>query len=218
MGETVKSAGVEITGKPFYFVDGQSTSAGVAIVRNVLKPGEKQDISMGNINLDFDFGGRANGLSLLYSDSGGNVNLQVNGDRKIVADLLSLHGQQVGGVGVSVTTVDGGFRLTLDGGIDQFAIGGQEFALDEVAYKGDGRIAIPVDDSSDELVVSVGWQFDSGGTHQTLSLIHIWRVQPQINSGRHFEPDVHIVIRQVDHRHVTGQGDRMAYDLSLIHI
>jgi hypothetical protein len=167
VGQTIKSGGVEITGKPYFFVGGQSTSEGVANVRDLLKPGTLQDISMGNINLDFDFGGTAAGVSLLFGDFGGNTNLRVNGDLRIVEDLSSLNGQLVGGVQVFVAPIDGGFELSLDGEVDQFAIGGQEFALDQVVFKGDGRLEIPVDDSSDELVVSVAWQTDTGGSHQT---------------------------------------------------
>lgn len=167
VGETVKSGGVEITGKPYYFVGGQTTSEGSALIRDTLKIGNKLDVSMGNINLDFDFGGRVNGLSLLFGDFGGNTNLRINGDLRIANDLKDLDGQFVGGVRVAVGDVDGGFRLSLDGAIDQFAIGGQEFAMDVIEYKGDGRIQIPVDDLADELVVSVAWQQSTGGSHQT---------------------------------------------------
>ncbi|MCA9149357.1 MAG: VWA domain-containing protein [Planctomycetales bacterium] len=167
VGQTIKSNGVEITGKPYFPVVGQSTSGGRAIITNQLGPGNLLDIAPNNINLDFDFGGRVDGLNLLFNDSGGNANLRINGDLRVVDDLISLNGAFVGGVEVLVTPFEKAFELTLRGEIDQFSIGGQEFALDQVTYKGDGRIAIPVDDSSDELVVSIGWQTDTGGKHQT---------------------------------------------------
>lgn len=167
VGETVKSNGVEMTGKPFYYAGGQTTSDGRAYVRNTLKPGVNLDLSMGAINVEFDFGGRANSVSLVCKNSGLAGNLRVNGELVIFNEMTPLHGTTIGGVAVSITPLADGVRLDLNGAIDQFSIGGQDFAFDEVEFKGDGRIQIPVDDSSDELFVSVAWQTSTGGTHAT---------------------------------------------------
>ena len=168
VGQTVKSGGVEITGKRFVFVPGQFTDEGYALITDQLDPGQQFDAAMGNINLEFDFGGRVERLALLFGEFGGVVNLEVNDELVIAQSLMELDGASVGGAKVSVELIKGGGRLVVDGPVEQFAIGGQEFAIDEVVFKGDGYIEIPVDDRSDELVVSVGWQQDSGGTHRTI--------------------------------------------------
>lgn len=164
-GDTFSSRSVEITGKPFFLAPGQTTS-GRARVEDLLEIGSQQDVFTSNILLDFDFGGDVRELSLLFGEFGGIVNLEVNGDLRIVRSLTELNGSEVGGAKIVVEEVKDQFRLIVIGEISQFAVGGQEFAVDEVRFQGAGRIQIPVDDSSDELVVAIGWQ-DKDFGHQS---------------------------------------------------
>jgi Ca2+-binding RTX toxin-like protein len=95
-------------------------------------------LATNNALVDFDFGQQVVGLLLGFFDGGGSVNLRVNNDLSIVGNLSSLNGQQLGGVSVAVSMVTDnlGF-LQLVGSIDDVAIGGQEFWIDNVVVLGD---------------------------------------------------------------------------------
>jgi hypothetical protein len=74
------------------------------------------------------------GLSLDYGAHGGNLNIEVNGDFVNFGSFDEIDGTIIGGVSVSVLSTDfGDFgSLVLTGSIREFAIGGQEFAIDNL--------------------------------------------------------------------------------------
>ncbi|MDY7083228.1 MAG: PKD domain-containing protein, partial [Halobacteria archaeon] len=72
-----------------------------------------------------------------YTDHGGNTNLEVNGDRRVVDNLGSLDGQTVGGATVTVWEAgepSGNNQLAVTGSITSFSVGGQEFNIDNVTF------------------------------------------------------------------------------------
>lgn len=91
--------------------------------------------SGGGISLDFDFGSNLVGLSLLYGAYGGTLNLAVNGDSVVVVSFADLPAS-LGGVDITLTgdPFGPGALLSFDGTIQSFAIGGQEFVLDDVVF------------------------------------------------------------------------------------
>jgi hypothetical protein len=92
-------------------------------------------------------------LSLLFGNFGGYTKVEVNGETRQVFSLLGLNGTQIGGVDAFVTqsapsgNVHG--RLSLYGPINSFAIGGQEFAFDNVT-------AVPEPSSALSLLAAFG--------------------------------------------------------------
>ncbi|MDQ3956185.1 MAG: VWA domain-containing protein [Actinomycetota bacterium] len=159
VGDTFETNGAVLEGKAFFFSDGKPTEQGSATVdERQLAGGSGLDVGLNNINLSFDFGGTPSDLSLLFGDYGGNVNLEVNGELRNVADLFDLDGRFIGGVRVEVIDRGQGLGLlSLDGRVSSFAIGGQELWIDDLTF-GRGVHAFFVDDTSDLLVLSASWQ------------------------------------------------------------
>ena len=94
-----------------------------------------------NVNIDFMFGCPLDGLSFRYAYWGGSINTSVNGDMQDFSIFSDIHGQQLGGVDVTVAVdpaVSSGHEegvVTLEGRIDSFSVGGQELAIDDVCPK-----------------------------------------------------------------------------------
>jgi len=158
VNDTVVDSGVTLTGRPFAWSNGQETSNGYARVQtNGRAGGSGQELWCNNINLRFDPPAPYRFAQIAFGTYGGNENLEVNGDRRNVGDLFSLDGQTIGGVAVSVTPLPNARnlgRLTLTavaGGepIRAFAIGGQEFAIDDLVFRtpepGESDVPAPID-------------------------------------------------------------------------
>ena len=172
VGDRFASRGVRIVGLPFFFSDGTQYEGGFTRVENnQASGGTGNDLQVNNINLGFGVPEETTQVSLLFGDFGGNLNLFVNGKLLNFSRFIEIDGTKVGDVEISVEfskdSTNG--RLTLNGKIDSFAIGGQELWIDDVRFTGVERLGhvIPVDDASDVLVVSVGWQQNTNGTHRT---------------------------------------------------
>lgn len=97
--------------------------------------GSGNEVWTNNVLLHFGFSTLSQ-LSLLFGNYGGYTKVEVNGDTLQVYNILDLNGIQIGGVDAFVTqsaqsgNVHG--TLSLSGIINSFAIGGQEFAFDNV--------------------------------------------------------------------------------------
>lgn len=92
------------------------------------------EAQVSNANLNFDFGIPIDGLSVLFGEYGGNLNLNINGEFLNFADFAEINGKIVGGVQVTVVNGygnDQGF-LEFSGAIKSFALGGQELWIDHV--------------------------------------------------------------------------------------
>jgi subtilisin len=133
IGSTLSDTTINISFKEFFFVSQGSTTSGFASVAGT---GPNKTLSTNNINAQFAFAYPVDAISFLYVDQGGSENLEINGDLRAVGNLNDLDGETVGGVSVSVELLQfepvfiGEVRL--EGDITQFAVGGQEFLLDNV--------------------------------------------------------------------------------------
>jgi hypothetical protein len=132
VGDRFAEAGIRVTATPFYPSTARPFTDGQATIGDALALGTGQDASLNNINLRFDFPQQLSAASLFFNASGGTVNLIVNGHRRIVRDLLSLHGESIDDVQITVNPLRGGFELELQGAIDSLEIGGQELVIDHV--------------------------------------------------------------------------------------
>jgi hypothetical protein len=133
--DTFTSSAATISVRPFQWIDTTWTADGFATVGNAGNAGGSgQELAVNNVNLSFGFGGPIQGLTLRFGDQGGNLNIDVNGDFLNFPDFSALP-PTLGGVTLSVAggTVQG--ELNLSGTINSFAIGGQEFSIDDVCPK-----------------------------------------------------------------------------------
>jgi hypothetical protein len=137
--DTFADSGADVTGRHFEWYPSGWTSGGYA---EIVLPdwcdagGSGQDLLINNINMEFDFPAAiSKGLKILFAEHGGNVNLGVNGIQKNVENFVDLVGL-VAGVNVTCTgpgcTGGGQGELKLEGAINEFYIGGQEFCIDNV--------------------------------------------------------------------------------------
>ncbi|MCA9169098.1 MAG: hypothetical protein KDB23_15595, partial [Planctomycetales bacterium] len=177
----------KISGEPFTTSIGSVITTGRAIVVGTGLAGDTGlELSVNNIVLDFDFNvaGSLPGLKLSFGEYGGNLNLEINGDFRNFNNFQDVDGTIIGGTFVTVPT--GGLGndkgvLYVDGQIDSFKIGGQEFALDHVC----------TDDSF------TGATFDWGDApekpYRTRAIANgaVHRIEPGVYLGRRVdaEPD-----------------------------
>ena len=133
VGDTFMDSGVNIEVGEFFWYSGGSTTTGTATIQNTGQAGGSgQDINCNNVNLDFDFSYPLDGLSLLYGYYGGDLNININGVLEKSLDPASIP-SPISSVNVVNTDFGGGKgMLTLSGTINSFAIGGQEFWIDDV--------------------------------------------------------------------------------------
>ncbi len=133
--------------------------------------GSGQDIQVANVNLWFH-GGPWDCLSLLFGHSGGNLNIEVNGQLRNFSDFREIDGETIGGVEVSVVVfVDVPHRyyqgmLVLSGTINHFAIGGGELWIDNACLCMGGCVPAFCVDFEDLVLntdYSVGNQFWASG-------------------------------------------------------
>jgi len=131
-GSSFVTEGVTVNVNDFNFLGGGSTSGGSAFVVNPNAAGAGNGMSMGNVNLDFQFGFPVSIIGFVYDNSGGNINLIVNGSLYNDNDMSGADGTVLGGANISVTGNEGGGAVTITGNITQFAVGGQEFEIDDI--------------------------------------------------------------------------------------
>lgn len=138
VGEQVASGGVTGTTRVFTWSNGQTTDQGLARVQpSQLAGGAGNELNLNNINLAFDAGDRPwREVSIQFGHAGGNLNLDINGELRNVGNPAALDQQTIGGVAVNVvfsspeSQRQGTIRLS--GVINTFAIGGQEFWIDNL--------------------------------------------------------------------------------------
>ncbi len=132
------NAQATVTVRPFTWTNGTVTPDGFAQALLVgAEPSLTHVLATNNTNLQFDFGETLTGLTVVFNDMGGNENLEVNGQLQNVANLSSLNGQTIAGVLIAVNQLTDNLGvLSLSGDIDSFAIGGQEFWIDNMLITG----------------------------------------------------------------------------------
>ncbi|CAD7773481.1 hypothetical protein DMNBHIDG_00769 [Candidatus Methanoperedenaceae archaeon GB37] len=149
-GYKFTTSGIPVTLKKFQWSNGQWTSDGYTKVQDGGQAGGSgNEMWVNNVNLDFGFGVPLTHLSLLFGEYGGNVNIEINGDFRNVLNFSDINGLTIGGVLVTVVDFGGGKGgITLTGVINQFAIGGQELAIDNVEAPIDMAFALITKDDT----------------------------------------------------------------------
>lgn len=137
VGDIISSSRPDIEVKPFQWSNGTWTSSGTAEVDNhQYAQGSGNDLNSRNVNLFFLFDYPVDEFVLKFAELGGNNNIDINGDFRNVADLISLNGTTIGGVLVTVTAVQQGNNyygeMHFEGNMQAFTIGGQELWLDDI--------------------------------------------------------------------------------------
>ena len=138
VGDTFVEECAVIAVQPFQWDIGNWTDGGYAMVGNLTYAGGSgQEMKVNNVNLAFVYGCSWESLSLLFGETGGNLNIEINGDFRNFTDFPDIHGDTIGGVDVDVlitSSFDHEYMgiLTLSGEINSFAIGGQELWIDHV--------------------------------------------------------------------------------------
>jgi len=154
--EVFTSGGVPITVEPFQWSGGQWFSGGSAKVEGGKKAdGGGLEININNVNLNFGFGMPMQGVSLMFGEYGGNINIEINGDFRNVGGFEFIDDTVIGGTEVFVvgpywpaeaTPGPGGGgvqpsppevigplgALFVTGQINTFKLGGQELWIDNV--------------------------------------------------------------------------------------
>ena len=135
VGDRFITANTIITVSQFVWDTGTPTGGGYAYVAaQGAAGGFGNELQVNNVNLNFIFDIPSTGLSILFGEYGGNLNINVNGDFLNFANFTDINGTAVGGVKISVLNGfgnDSGF-LQLSGAIKTFAVGGQELWIDNV--------------------------------------------------------------------------------------
>jgi hypothetical protein len=140
VGDVITSSGIEIAVEKFQRADGTWSTDGKVVVdtRNYSK-GSGNDLNTRAANVRFMFDYPINGIKLKFGELGGYNNIHVNNEFQFVEDLVSLDNTTIGGVQVKIDAVQQGNnwygRMTLDGTINGFMIGGQELWLDDICPK-----------------------------------------------------------------------------------
>ena len=124
----------------FFFLPTGSTTAGIATVLDVagspaMAPGgANQYLWINNVNLALDFGGTVGEISFLFGDFGGNVNLTVNHAQANATSMLGLV-TSLGGTSIIISDFGGSRgKVTINGPIHAFSVGGQELSIDNLNY------------------------------------------------------------------------------------
>jgi hypothetical protein len=137
VGDIFTTRGTPVTVKPFQYSNGDWTSDGYTkVVDSGQAGGSGNEMWVNNVNLDFGFGVPTAGLSLLFGEYGGNLNIEINGVFKNFENFSEINGDVIGGVHVTVVNGLGNDMgsLHLAGMISQLAVGGQELCIDDVQY------------------------------------------------------------------------------------
>ena len=137
VGDTITTSGKDILVERFQYGDGVWTTSGTAEVdTRSYAHGSGNDLNARNVNLHFKFDYPIDKITFKFGELGGNNNIKVNGDFQNVRDLISLNGTTIAGVQVAVDASQQGNnwygKMTLEGDITDFSIGGQELWLDDV--------------------------------------------------------------------------------------
>ncbi len=133
VGNSFTTSGVVVTAEQFQWSGGTWYAGGYAQIQSSTNAGGAgYEVFANNINLSFDFG-PCDGVSLMFADLGGNINLQINGSLANVEDF-SLLPATLGGTSIFTTPGNTGalFVIGVVGTINSFEIGGQELAIDNV--------------------------------------------------------------------------------------
>lgn len=137
VGSTISTGGKTVTVEQFQWANGTWSSTGYAKVDSSnFAGGSGNELRANNVNFNFQLGYPLSKITFKFADYGGNENIKVNNDFRNVPNFLGLNNTTIGGVQVTVTAVQttSSIRgeMVLQGPINGFTVGGQEFWIDEV--------------------------------------------------------------------------------------
>jgi len=135
-GDTFTTEGVDFAVSDFTAGGGQTTSGFVEVVDSSQAGGFADELQINNVNIEPEIDQTLDGLSLMYGEFGGNLNLEINGEFENFDNFADINQTMIGGTDVFTGDVgtpgqSRGF-MTVTGPINQFAIGGQELFVDNV--------------------------------------------------------------------------------------
>jgi hypothetical protein len=138
VNQTITSQGVTLSIQPFTWSSGTPTSNGMALLDSQ-QALNNQALFLNNVNLAYPIVDPLQALTLDYYYQGGNINIQINGERHPeFKDPRDMDGVTIQGVTIAVSidvdNIGKGF-IQLDGKITEFSIGGQEFWVDNICPK-----------------------------------------------------------------------------------
>jgi hypothetical protein len=133
LGNTFITSGIPIRLERFQWSNGTWTDTGFTrVVAQGRAGGAWKELAVNNVNLAFGIDVPVTGLSLLFGEYGGNLNIRINGDFRNFINFTDIDGLNIGNVHASVVNslgADTGI-LRLIGQIHDFAVGGQELFID----------------------------------------------------------------------------------------
>jgi hypothetical protein len=99
--------------------------------------GSGRELLLYNASVSGSFTSPASGMTMLFSDYSGSLNMAINRDFRRFANFADLQQQVVGGVSVAVSKGqgDGQGSLTLSGPLQSFTVGGEELGIDQICFK-----------------------------------------------------------------------------------
>lgn len=140
VGDVLTTSGTTFLVEKFQWGNLNWTSDGELTVTPGNKAGGSgPELNTNNVNLNFQIDYPVNEITLRFADYGGNSNVRINGALKNVNDIMSLNNSTISGVTVTISgNVTGGNwvgSIKLEGIISDFAIGGQEFWIDDICWQ-----------------------------------------------------------------------------------
>lgn len=135
VGDTFSESGINFIVSQYFWSGGTPYTGGEAeIEQKMAAGGSGNEIWTRNVNIAIDFGTDISGLTMLFGAHGGDLNLDINGDFVSFNDPATISGTILGGVQVTTNALSGIglWNLELAGTISTIAIGGAEFAMDDV--------------------------------------------------------------------------------------
>ncbi len=164
-GDVFSVTGADVEAREFEWSPGKTTADGVATVQNGgLSGGIGYEIGLNNINLSFKLYNVLKGLTLLYGEYGGNVNLEVNGDFANLNDFMDIDGGSLGNVTIYVDDLGNSKgRLRFEGDVEQFSIGGQELWIDDPCGFGPPPGCVTFESLKPSSTYAVGDTFSDAG-------------------------------------------------------
>lgn len=139
VGQSFASGAMLFCVEPFTWSNGQVTARGEVYPVTGMTVTDSRELYPNNSIVRFGFRGQLQRIEMDYGSHGGNINFDINGQRRYdFSHPDDVNGEEIDGVRISAEqNADGTGHLVFEGEIDSFAIGGQEFAFDNVQLSGD---------------------------------------------------------------------------------
>ena len=142
IGEKFVTSRMTVSVGQFVLSNGAPAGGSAAVVTAQGRAGGYgNELQINNVSLNFYFDSLPNGVSILFGEYGGNLNITINGEFVNFENFADINGRVIGGVMTSVLNGNGkgiGF-LNLSGEINTLSVGGQELWIDNMCLQTKGR-------------------------------------------------------------------------------